>query len=94
MTSPEMRGVEESRAAARFWAGSWDGQTFVAYGGVEPVLGPPVMEQRRARIRGCPPPMVIEGGGRFVQEMGRAHCAGRDGVFRRRGEEVVNPTPA
>jgi pimeloyl-ACP methyl ester carboxylesterase len=70
MTSPEMEGVAESKAAARFWAEDWDGPTFMAYGAADPVLGPPVMEQLRTRIRGCPPAMVIEGGGHFVQEWG------------------------
>jgi hypothetical protein len=36
----------------------------------DPVLGPPVMAALRRVIRGCPPPMEIEGGGHFVQEWG------------------------
>ena len=70
--SPEMAGVTVSRQAARFWSETWDGPTFMAIGAADPVLGPAVMEKMRALINGCPPPMVIEEGGHFVQEWGES----------------------
>jgi haloalkane dehalogenase len=33
-------------------------------------LGPPAMRQLHSLIRGFPEPMIIEGGGHFVQEWG------------------------
>lgn len=70
MTRPDMPGVAESKAAVDFWSSEWSGQSFMAYGAMDPVLGPPVMERLRAVIRGCPEPMVIPDGGHFVQEWG------------------------
>ncbi len=68
--SPDMEGVEVSRAAAAFWANQWHGKSFMAIGMADPVLGPPAMMKLHAMINGCPPPMEIEGGGHFVQEWG------------------------
>ncbi len=42
----------------------------MAVGMADPVLGPPVMEELRKHLRGCPEPLQIEGGGHFVQEWG------------------------
>lgn len=68
--SPDMEGVEISRAAAAFWSSEWRGKSFMAIGMADPVLGPPAMMKLNAMINGCPPPMEIEGGGHFVQEWG------------------------
>lgn len=68
--SPEMQGVELSLKAAEFWSTRWSGKSFMAVGDADPVLGPGVMESLRKKIKGCPPPMMIEGGGHFVQEWG------------------------
>ncbi len=70
MTEPDMPGVEESRAAARFWSETWRGQSFMAIGAADPVLGLDVMTRLRRRIRGCPDPLILEDGGHFVQEWG------------------------
>lgn len=70
MTEPDMPGVAESLAAVEFWSKAWSGPTFMAVGAADPVLGVPVMETLRGQINGCPPPMVIEEGGHFVQEWG------------------------
>jgi haloalkane dehalogenase len=67
---PDMEGADISRAAAAFWSGEWQGKSFMAIGMADPVLGPPVMMMLNSLIRGCPPPMEIEGGGHFVQEWG------------------------
>ena len=63
-------GAATSRAAQAFWQRDWQGQSFMAVGALDPVLGPPTMEALRAHIRGCPPPMVVAEGGHFVQEWG------------------------
>jgi len=68
-TSPEMDGVEVSRAA-RAWWGAFEGPVFMAVGAQDPVLGLPVMQSMRTIINGCPEPMIIEEGGHFVQEWG------------------------
>lgn len=70
MVEPEMQGVEVSKRALRFWSERWEGESFMAIGMQDPVLGPPVMHALRKTIRNCPEPMEIEEGGHFVQEWG------------------------
>lgn len=59
-----------SRQAREWWSNQWSGPTFAAIGTADPVLGPAVMEKVLAAIKGCPAPLMIEGGGHFVQEWG------------------------
>ena len=61
-------GAEISLAARAYWKTDWRGQSFMAIGMQDPVLGPPVMRALQAHIRGCPPPMEIANGGHFLQE--------------------------
>ena len=68
--TPDMDGAAISREAAGFWSQRWSGPSFMAIGDADPVLGPPAMHALRKMIRGCPAPMVVEGGGHFVQEWG------------------------
>ncbi|WP_425228579.1 haloalkane dehalogenase [Sphingomonas sp.] len=68
--TPEMDGAAVSREAMGFWSGRWTGKSFMAIGDADPVLGPPAMQALRKVIRGCPEPMIIAGGGHFVQEWG------------------------
>ncbi len=68
--SPEMDGIEWGEQAAAFWSKEFTGKSFMAIGGADPVLGPPVMNQLRTIINGCPEPLVIEEAGHFVQEWG------------------------
>lgn len=70
MTEPDMEGADTSKRARDWWNNEWDGPTFMAVGMQDPVLGPPVMEQLRDTINGCPPPLEIPEGGHFVQEWG------------------------
>jgi len=79
-------GAATSRAAQAFWKNDgendgenggqndgqndWQGQSFMAVGALDPVLGLPTMEALRGHIRGCPPPMVVADGGHFVPEWG------------------------
>lgn len=67
---PDMEGGEVSRQARDFWSNRWNGPSFMAVGDADPVLGPDVMESLRRVIRGCPEPLMIKGGGHFVQEWG------------------------
>ncbi len=75
---PEFEGSEGaavSREALGFWRNAdgkgWQGQSFMAIGALDPVLGPPVMHSLREAISGCPEPLVIEQAGHFVQEHGK-----------------------
>ena len=63
-------GAEISRQAAAFWRTQWTGQSLMAIGVQDPVLGPAVMEELRKAIAGCPEPLRIADGGHFVQEHG------------------------
>ena len=70
MTDPDMEGVETSKRAASWWKTEWTGESFMAVGAQDPVLGPHQMTSLRATIKGNPEPMMIEDGGHFVQEWG------------------------
>lgn len=70
MTDPEMEGVDHSRTALAFWRDAWEGESFMAIGEADPVLGPPAMEALQRVIRNCPEPMRIKDAGHFVQEWG------------------------
>ncbi|MBE0627429.1 MAG: alpha/beta fold hydrolase [Burkholderiales bacterium] len=63
-------GAEISRRARSWWQSQWKGQTFMAIGMKDPVLGPPVMLGLRKLIRGCPAPYEHADAGHFVQEWG------------------------
>ena len=69
-TSPDMEGVPEGRAAVEFLSKTWSGESFMAVGMQDPVLGPDVMNWLRTVIRGCPEPMIVADGGHFLQEWG------------------------
>jgi haloalkane dehalogenase/tRNA(adenine34) deaminase len=69
---PDADGAALSRRARDWWATEWSGETFMAVGMKDPVLGPPVMARLRQSIRGCPPPMEVAEGGHFVQEWGES----------------------
>jgi tRNA(adenine34) deaminase len=65
-------GADISRQAAQFWQHDWQGQSMMAIGLQDPVLGEPVMRQLQARIRNCPEPMLLPEAGHFVQEHGQS----------------------
>ncbi|MFN0183435.1 MAG: haloalkane dehalogenase [Aquabacterium sp.] len=67
---PDAPGASISREAAAFWTERWRGDSFMAVGMKDPVLGPAVMQALRQVIRGCPEPMAVPDGGHFVQEWG------------------------
>ena len=75
-------GAAVSRAAREFWSKRWSGQTMMAIGAQDPVLGLPVMQGLRQIIRGCPDPIVLDQAGHFVQEHGEPIARAAVGYFR------------
>ena len=67
---PDATGAALSRKARDWWKSDWRGESFMAVGAKDPVLGPPVMNALRKSIRGCPEPYVVAEGGHFLQEWG------------------------
>ena len=63
-------GAAVSRKARDFLHDAWSGESFMAIGATDPVLGLDVMRQLRRWIRGCHEPLVVENGGHFLQEWG------------------------
>jgi haloalkane dehalogenase len=67
---PDSDGAAIGRAARAFWRNEWRGQSVMAIGMTDPVLGPPVMRALHPDIRDCPPPLEFAQAGHFVQEWG------------------------
>jgi pimeloyl-ACP methyl ester carboxylesterase len=70
---PEHRddpGAAFARKARDFFKTTWKGESFMAIGAKDPVLGLPVMNELRKSIRNCPPPLILAEGGHFLQEWG------------------------
>jgi pimeloyl-ACP methyl ester carboxylesterase len=67
---PDAPGAALSRRARDWWQNAWHGESFMAVGAKDPVLGPPVMQALRKIIRNCPEPYVHAEGGHFLQEWG------------------------
>ena len=67
---PGMEGADLGVRARQYLANEWRGESFMAIGLRDPVLGKPVMEELRATIRGCPPALEVAEAGHFVQEWG------------------------
>ncbi|HEV8107914.1 MAG TPA: haloalkane dehalogenase [Burkholderiales bacterium] len=70
---PERRddpGADIARKARQWLSEAWQGESFMAIGVRDPVLGLPVMTELRKWIRGCPEPYLVENGGHFLQEWG------------------------
>jgi pimeloyl-ACP methyl ester carboxylesterase len=63
-------GAAISREARTFWQETWQGESFMAIGMQDPVLGESPMRALQRIIRGCPAPMEMAEGGHFVQEWG------------------------
>ena len=63
-------GAAISRQAAAFWQQRWQGDSFMAVGVQDPVLGLPTMQALQQQIRGCPAPLQVAEGGHFVPEWG------------------------
>lgn len=68
---PGMQGQEHGERARAYFQNEWSGESFMAVGMRDPVLGGPVMEELRGIITGCPAPLMIAEAGHFVQEWGK-----------------------
>lgn len=64
-------GAQEARQAQAFFQRDWQGQSLMAVGMQDPVLGEPVMRSLRQVIAGCPEPLLLSQAGHFVQEHGQ-----------------------
>jgi pimeloyl-ACP methyl ester carboxylesterase len=69
-TTYDAPGAEISRKARDWFQTEWKGESFMAIGMQDPVLGPSVMQKLRIMIPRCPEPLLIEEAGHFVQEWG------------------------
>lgn len=67
---PGMAGIDLFVRARAWWANEWRGETFMAVGLRDRVLGLDVMKTLQGQIRGCPDPMELPEAGHFVQEYG------------------------
>lgn len=67
---PDAPGAAISRQARDWWKNSWNGQSFMAIGMADPVIGNAPMQALARVIRGCPPPLQLQDVGHFVQEWG------------------------
>lgn len=76
-------GAAVSRQAREFWRHDWQGQTFMAIGQQDPVLGEPVMRALQHDIRNCPEPLLLPQAGHFVQEHGERIAREADAFFTR-----------
>jgi len=72
---PDDPGAALARQARDWLRASWQGESFMAIGLKDPVLGAPVMQELRGWIRGCPQPHLVPEGGHFLQEWGEAVAA-------------------
>ena len=63
-------GAAISREALTFWRERWAGDSFMAIGMQDPVLGELPMRALGKIIRNCPQPMEVAEGGHFLQEWG------------------------
>jgi haloalkane dehalogenase/tRNA(adenine34) deaminase len=68
--SPDAGGAALSRRAREWWGRDWRGDSFMAIGMQDPVLGPPAMRLLHGLIRECPAPLELPEAGHFVQEAG------------------------
>ena len=63
-------GALLGRQAATFWREQWQGDSFMAIGMQDPVMGAPAMRSLHALIINCPPPLEVAEGGHFLPEWG------------------------
>ncbi len=69
----EPKGADSNafiRQVQTFWREQWTGQTLVAIGQQDPLLGEPVMRSLQQSIRGCPVPLLLPEAGHLAPEWG------------------------
>ena len=69
---PHDDGADVARRARAFWQDEWHGQSLMAIGQQDPVLGEQAMWELHRRIRQCPEPVLLPEAGHFVPEHGKA----------------------
>jgi pimeloyl-ACP methyl ester carboxylesterase len=70
--TPEMEGADISRHARTWWQTEWNGESFIAAGVKDPVLGVPAMKRLHEYVRGAAAPVEYADAGHFIQEWGDA----------------------
>lgn len=70
VANPDQTCIEISTAAFPFWQEQWQGESFMAIGMKDKMLGPDVMYQMQQLIKGCPQALEVADAGHFVQEFG------------------------
>ncbi len=65
-------GAALSREALSYWRDTWSGESFMAIGMQDPVLGAEPMRSLQRVIRGCPAALEVAAAGHFVPEWGAA----------------------
>ena len=70
VAAPDEACIRISTEAMDFWQNRWAGQSYMAIGMLDGMLGPDVMNAMRGLIKGCPEPLEIAQAGHFVQEFG------------------------
>ncbi len=72
VANPDQNCIDTSNRAFSFWSNEWEGQSFMAIGMKDEMLGPGIMRFMQGVIKGCPEPMEVAEAGHFVQEFGQA----------------------
>ena len=70
VANPDQACIDISKQAFPFWQNEWAGESFMAIGMKDKMLGPDVMNYMKQVIKGCPTPMEVPEAGHFVQEYG------------------------
>ena len=70
VANPEQACIDISSQAFPFWSNEWSGETFMAIGMKDKILGPHVMHYMQSVIKDCPAPYEVQDAGHFVQEFG------------------------
>ncbi len=70
VANPDSACIEISSLAFPFWQSIWRGESFMAIGMKDEMLGPSIMYFMKETINGCPEPLEIPEAGHFVQEFG------------------------
>lgn len=70
VANPEQACISISSEAFSFWRDTWQGESFMAIGMQDEMLGPNVMHFMKGVINGCPEPLEVPDAAHFVQEFG------------------------
>lgn len=70
VANPDQACIDISSQAFQFWKEQWQGESFMAIGMKDKMLGPEVMHFMKSVINRCPTPMEVPKAGHFVQEYG------------------------